>query len=489
MVKISKILISHRWLIFITLAVLFMLSNLFLKGHLSKEIYTSGDEPHYLMMTDSLVRDGDFNLKNDYLLNRAIGSYSLTGIYPHISPAIETAHSDDWYSIHTIGLPLGMALPYKIFGLAGARFLIILLQLLSLVLFYKILKKYIKSDGRVFLGMVILLSCTFFWQNMGAIMPDLLIVTLVAAAVLLFAKQDRLSNFVFVLVMAAGMLLHTKAIIILAPIYLGHNIVLIKEWGISQTSKKLGLYYFLLLGAVFLYASFLKASYGFYSPTKLYGENGQLFGANVATNIIAMLFDRAKGLAVYFPVLLVSGPYIYYGLKDLILVIKQAIQKKSVTTEAVLSLSVATGVLLLLVAQIGFTDWSGSFAPAGRYALVAIYAVVFLIAKYFNKNNKLEIGLLAAAVTTSALMSIAIVYRINIFREMGFVYFDAGADNIITQKIPLLQNLPIFSPISNQSSYHFVRQGFVMLLLLIIFNIVLFYAFSKAGKSKITQKL
>jgi len=479
MVKISKILISHKWLIFITLAALFMLSNLFLKGYFSREIYTSGDEPHYLMMTDSLVRDGDFNLKNDYQLNRAIGKYSLTGIYPHISPAIDTAHSDDWYSIHTIGLPLGMALPYKIFGLAGARFLIILLQLLSLLLFYKILKKYIKSDGRVFLGMVILLSCTFFWQNMGAIMPDLLIVTLVAAAVLLFAKLDRVSNFVFVLIVLAGMLLHTKAIIILAPIYLGHNIVLIKEWGISQTAKKFGAYYFLLLSAVFLYASFLKASYGFYSPTKLYGENGQLFGANVATNIIAMLFDRAKGLAVYFPVLLVAGPYIYYGLKDLALGIKAAIQKRLVSNEAILAISVAAGLSLLLVAQIGFTDWSGSFAPAGRYALVAIYAVVFLIAKYFNKNNKLEIGLLAATVTTSALISIAIIYRINIFREMSFVYLDAGVDNIITQKLPLLQNLPIFSPISNESSYHLVRQGFVMLLLLIVFNLILIKLYNR----------
>ena len=477
--KISKHLTSHKWLILITLAVLFMLSNLFLKGHLSKEIYTSGDEPHYLMMTDSLVSDGDFNLKNDYLLDRSTGSYSLTGIYPHTSPAIDTAHSDDWYSIHTIGLPLTMALPYKIFGLAGSRFLIILLQLLSLVLFYKILKKYIKSDGSVFLGMVILLSSTFLWQNLGAIMPDLLIVTLVAAAVLLFAKQDRVSNFVFVLIVVAGMLLHTKAIIILAPIYLGHNIVLIKEWGISQTAKKLGAYYFLLLGAVFLYASFLKASYGFYSPTKLYGENGQLFGANVATNIIAMLFDRAKGLAVYFPVLLVAGPYVYFGFKDLVLAIKRAIQKKSITNEAVLAISAAAGVLLLLVAQIGFTDWSGSFAPSGRYMLVAIYAVVFLIAKYFNKNNKLETGLLAITITISALISIAIIYRVNIFREMGFVYFDAGADNIITQKLPLLQNLPIFSPISNQSSYHFVQQGFVMLLLLIVFNFVLIKLYSR----------
>ena len=310
-------------------------------------------------------------------------------------------------------------------------------------------------------------------------MPDLLIVTLVAAAVLLFAKLDRVSNFVFVLIVLAGMLLHTKAIIILAPIYLGHNIVLIKEWGISQTAKKFGAYYFLLLSAVFLYASFLKASYGFYSPTKLYGENGQLFGANVATNIIAMLFDRAKGLAVYFPVLLVAGPYIYYGLKDLALGIKAAIQKRLVSNEAILAISVAAGLSLLLVAQIGFTDWSGSFAPAGRYALVAIYAVVFLIAKYFNKNNKLEIGLLAATVTTSALISIAIIYRINIFREMSFVYLDAGVDNIITQKLPLLQNLPIFSPISNESSYHLVRQGFVMLLLLIVFNLILIKLYNR----------
>jgi hypothetical protein len=30
----------------------------------------SGDEPHYLVMTNSLIQDGDFDVKNDYLAGR-----------------------------------------------------------------------------------------------------------------------------------------------------------------------------------------------------------------------------------------------------------------------------------------------------------------------------------------------------------------------------------------------------------------------------------
>ena len=38
--------------------------------YFNKKSFLSGDEPHYIMMSESLIQDNDFNLKNDYLLKR-----------------------------------------------------------------------------------------------------------------------------------------------------------------------------------------------------------------------------------------------------------------------------------------------------------------------------------------------------------------------------------------------------------------------------------
>src|SRR5207248_9687059 len=47
----------------------------------------SGDEPHYLVVANSLITDGDVDVKNDYLDQRYL-KYTHGPIDPHVNPRI-----------------------------------------------------------------------------------------------------------------------------------------------------------------------------------------------------------------------------------------------------------------------------------------------------------------------------------------------------------------------------------------------------------------
>ena len=195
-----SIVLKNKWLVLIVFVLAMVFANLYLKGIFSIYIYSSGDEPHYIMMSDSLIKDRDLNLRNQYEDKAAMSRYSTEKVFPHLSASVNSVNSDSWYSIHTVGLPVLIMLPFKYLGLNGTRIFLTVLQLSSIVLFYIILKKYLHDNRRIMLGLILVLSCTFFWQNLSAIMPDLMMVAFFLACILFFGRKDLLSNLAFVAV-------------------------------------------------------------------------------------------------------------------------------------------------------------------------------------------------------------------------------------------------------------------------------------------------
>jgi hypothetical protein len=57
-----------------------------------------GDEPHYVIIAESITRDADFELRNNYALEARFPQY-VGEIDPHV-----VARGHPWYSIHGPGL-------------------------------------------------------------------------------------------------------------------------------------------------------------------------------------------------------------------------------------------------------------------------------------------------------------------------------------------------------------------------------------------------
>ena len=81
----------------------------------TRRLPPSGDEPHYLIMADSIASDFDLDLHNNYLND--FNTHRIIGLtIPHVYNV-----ERGWMPGHEPGLSILIALPFKIGGISGAR--------------------------------------------------------------------------------------------------------------------------------------------------------------------------------------------------------------------------------------------------------------------------------------------------------------------------------------------------------------------------------
>jgi hypothetical protein len=188
-------------------------------------------------------------------------------------------------------------------------------------------------------------------------------------------------------------------------------------------------------------------------------------------NSLAVVLDRSKGLLIYFPVIVIAGPYLYMATKQSVKQIMTFVQKKKLSQGAYLPIGLGVGLLALLVTQLGFDDWSGSFGPNGRYMLVFLFALIFVIAKYINYKNALEISVLGLAGIVSALGTYVVAKKVDI-------YLDTGVDNIVTAKYALLKIFPLYPLVINSSNNDQIYRSIIIVLLIVVLNVVLYMLYT-----------
>jgi hypothetical protein len=104
----------------------------------SRRATPTGDEPHYLIMTQSLLSDGDFDLRNNYE-NQDYQAY-----HPHVIPDPHViVRGARWYPAHAIGLPILAAPVYAV----GGRDAVVVLQALLTVAGLRILWSVLRLAG------------------------------------------------------------------------------------------------------------------------------------------------------------------------------------------------------------------------------------------------------------------------------------------------------------------------------------------------------
>jgi hypothetical protein len=92
-------------------------------------IPVTGDEPHYLLGAISFVKDGDFNVANNYANQdyREFGYEQLRPQHPEIRPGVLITE-------HGIGFPALLSVPWRINKMAGVQCSLFLAALLTIFL-------------------------------------------------------------------------------------------------------------------------------------------------------------------------------------------------------------------------------------------------------------------------------------------------------------------------------------------------------------------
>ncbi len=125
-----------------------------------------GDEPHYLVMADSLVRDRDLRLRNNYEED-----FRTERIYGPVQPHA-FQYDRGWFPYHTPGMSALVAVPFALGGALGARLGLVLFAGLLPLALYVWLAGRLSGGTAAWLTLGATVSLPLIWGSV-AIYPDL----------------------------------------------------------------------------------------------------------------------------------------------------------------------------------------------------------------------------------------------------------------------------------------------------------------------------
>jgi hypothetical protein len=351
----------------------------------------TGDEPHYLVITDSLVRDHDLYVLNNYSADTPVhrAFKSNLGAPEHVVP-----HIYKQFSNHYPGLSFLLVLPYRIAGVVGAKIFMALLAGLWPLLIYRLLFQVTGSENWSVLTALCLSIGLPFLPAANQIYPDLLCGTIVFwGATKIFEvvnekdeqPASRIKSVWMGVVIGFLPWLHSR-FMLPAAIMAGAYLYFVMR--ISRPSLMRALKYFVPPLGVIVGLLWIHNGKVFGSIAGYYNQSLVHFSLRTATMIfIGLHWDQNQGIFFQQPLFLL-------GLMGLVFLVKA--NWRFAATLAILYLAI---ILPTTVhpAWYGGLSFSGRFwwAVAGLWVFPVACAVKFLIAR-----SKLVLPLLAVASIT-----------------------------------------------------------------------------------------
>lgn len=307
----------------------------------------TGDEPHYLIIAQSLIKDHDLDLKNNYDQKdyRAWG-YPTETLDTHVSVNSQNQKS---YSVHGIGWPIVFLPFFALAGRVGITFFTSLIATALVFNLYLLIKYYAKNNfvaiaisATIGLAAPILIYSTqIFNEIFGALL------TLYAYRKIVEKSDKPLDQFLIMLAIAYLPWVHIK--------YLFLSLILFISYLATHFNKKKifwGLIYLLGLSAL---GYFLYHFYGSFSPNAQYPSGFSFNFLKTGQGVLGLLLDRTFGL-------LFLAPFYFFSLSGFYFLFKKDYKLFWLTLTIFLS--------LFLVQATGAT--AIGWAPAGRFLVVVL---------------------------------------------------------------------------------------------------------------------
>ena len=312
-----------------------------------------GDEPHYLLIAESLLHDQDVDLKNQFE-ERAFSKFTGANLEPHTAPRSPPGHL---YAIHTPGLSALVAPGYALDGFAGARAVVSGVMAVVVGLLYFVSRSLF---GPPTAGFVFLLA-TFasplpIYAN--SLFPDS-VATLPVAVTFAYLVSGRVALLVLSCATIATLpWLHPRFL----PLALLLAFVLSarERFSWSRAAGAFGP----LLGSLGLLLWHFQALFGSSSLSAAYGPGfaSDVSLGRIPRGALALIFDRQFGLLLFSPVLL-------FGLAG-----ASSLWKRN---RAVTLLAFA-----VFGSQIGaggaFSMWWGGASAPARFLIAAVPALLIV---------------------------------------------------------------------------------------------------------------
>jgi hypothetical protein len=336
------------------------------------EVGPQGDEPHYLMVADSLIRDGDLSLERDYELGR-YQAFFEGSLSPHYRVR---GRGGEIYSLHALGLSL-LILPFYAAGGYPAVSFVMAVLAAFLAREIRELIRVVWADEAVAAGAawVIALGPPLI-HYAGLVFTEVPAALIVAVGVRQAARgRSWTAGRALLVGLGLGFLPWLNVRYVLLAVAIG-------VYALAQGLRARPAAALIapgLLSAAGL-AAYHHALYGFYDPRLVYGRRPEFSLGTLPEGLPGLLFDQEFGLLVYAPVfaLCVSGLWLLW-------------RRDRRTAMVVLA-----GVGLTAFTAATWPMWRGGFNPPARFLvptvpLLALAAAGALRAR-FSAGAALLIG-------------------------------------------------------------------------------------------------
>ena len=333
-------------------------------GQVQLRVGPRGDEPHYLMVTESLLRDRDLTLERDYAEKRYLPFHD-DPLEPHYRVR---GKGGEIYSLHAVGLSVLILPAYALGGYPAASLFMALLSALLALAVRELIRTRWESDG---------LAEGVGWTV--ALSPPLvhyagLVFTEVPAALAVALALQRRRRGATGPALAVGLALACLPWLnvryaALAGILLVYGLV-----SESAPGERAALAAPSIVSAAGI-ATYHFVLYGFFDPRRVYGRRPELALGTLPEGLPGLLLDQEFGLLVYAPVFALALPGAFR--------LWQKDRRQCVAALALVGAVLATAGTWHM--------WRGGWNPPARF-LVPLVAVLALLA-----GGALRRGLTAGA--------------------------------------------------------------------------------------------
>ncbi len=353
-----------------------------------KGVELVGDEPHYLAISQSISKDGDLNVFNQYARDeyREFINYRLT----HHSKVGKGFKK--WYSFHLPGLSFTLApffllkIPIPLLYFLVRIYLGLFAALLGVVVYLLTLKIWKREKLSLFIFFSFMFTAPVFFYSFH-IFAELQVLLLILSSIWfsLFKDNIRRKDLLYAgLFLGMTVFWGMKYIIFISLFSL---FFFIKKF--REKDLKSGLTFVVFPAAfMLLFLVYLYFAYGSLSPMSVY--TGVLTEAqkveysegmksikiqNRIETLFDYFFDQRDGLILYSPIYLFFFPGLILALKNF---------RKYYPH---LVISIASFVYLLYH---GYSTVRPGYCPQARYLLPVIWTLMlFVIIYYIESNNKI----------------------------------------------------------------------------------------------------
>lgn len=384
-----------------------------------------GDEPHYLVITHSLLVDHDLDIANNHE-RRDYRAFFPGDLRPDY---LQRAQHGEIYSIHAPGLPALLVPAYAAGGASGAIVAMAILAALTALAVFDTAVLLAGPHTATLVWAAVCLTVPFL-PHAWLIYPELPGALVVAWSVLWIREPDASSRRTFVhgVLLACLPWLHTKFVVFLA---------LLAAWQclrLRPRVKQLAVLLAPIAMSVAAWLYFFHRTYGTLDPEAPYGSSTKLnvLAQNIPHGILGLLFDQKFGLFVYSPIYVLA-------LAGLVMMWRDA------RLRAFAAGLTLVGAAFLLSTTRFYMWWGGSSAPA-RFLVPVVPLLAPGIAVAVDRLRGVA-GRAAVFVLLLASLGIAAVCLAP--PRAGYLFSDphgvAGLVQAMQGSAPLDASLPTFT--------------------------------------------